>query len=206
MSEKDEAIEHLNGIKSVLDDKHFFPYNYNALISWGLISIILTIIFPEVLKNSLLYGMIFLIFMLSLGFIIEGFLIKKENTNYDITDCTRKQKFIFHIYLLTSLFGVVTTLLLASYGLFIPIYVLWIFICGFGNFVVGYTINVKLFKKIGFLSIALSIILMGFCTVVSDLSSLESLFARVTQLFAILSLGFAPIYIAKVMKKELKVV
>ncbi len=206
MSEKDEAIRYLDGIRSVLEDRHFFPYNYNALISWGIISIILTIVFPEILKNSLLYGMVFLVFMLSLGFIIEGFLIKKENINYDITDCTKKQKFIFYIYILASLFGVTLTLLLAKYQLFIPIYILWIFICGFGNFVVGYTINVQLFKKVGFLSVAFSIVLMGICIVVDDLSTLESVFARVVQLFTILFLGLVPIYIANIMKKEAKVV
>ena len=44
MSEKDEALKHLSEIKSALIDKDsFFPYNYNALIVWGVIGMILTI-------------------------------------------------------------------------------------------------------------------------------------------------------------------
>ena len=206
MSEKDEALQKVDSIKSILEDTKFFPYNYNALISWGIISIILVIIFPELLKNNLSYGIGFLVFMLAIGFFIEGFLIKKENINYDIKKCTTKQRFIFRTYLLSSLFGVALSALLAKYGLFLPIYMLWIFICGMGNFVSGYTINQKLFTNAGICSMLLAIILLIVSLFVVDLSNLDSMFARISQIIAAFSLGVIPIYIALTMKKETKLV
>ena len=206
MSEKDEALQHLHDIKSTLDDHKFFPYNYNALIVWGVISIVLSLFLLEFLKNDLLYGSLFLTILIAVGFFIEGFLIKKENHNYDIADCTKRQKFIFHSYLLTSLFGIAMSVLLAKYQLLIPIYMLWIFICGFGNFVVGYTINRKPFMTTGYISIAMAVVLLIASAFVFDLSSLDSVFGRVVQVVAIISLGMIPIYHAFIIKKEMKLV
>ncbi len=206
MSEKDEALQHLDGITSILDDKKFFPYNYNALISWGVISIILSLLLPIFLKNDLLYGSLFLILLVGVGFFIEGFLIKKENINYDIDDCTRRQKFIFRIYLFTSLFGIAMSILLAKYQLLIPVFMLWIFICGLGNIVVGYTVNKKIFSTVGYFVVTLAILLIFASVLVLDLSSIESGFFRLTQLATIVSIGIVPIFLAVYIKKEGKVV
>lgn len=202
MSEKDEALQHLNGIKSILDDKKFFPYNYNALISWGVISIVLSLFLPMLLKNSLVYGSFFLILLVGAGFFVEGFLIKKENINYDIDDCTRRQKFIFRIYFFTSLFGITMSILLAKYQLLIPIFMLWMFICGLGNVVVGHTINKKLFSIAGYFSISLAVLLIFISIFISDLGSVESWFFRISQLATIISIGIVPIYLASVIKKQ----
>ncbi len=206
MSEKDEVLQRLQEIKSTLDDQKFFPYNYNALIVWGIISIVLSLFLLESLKRDLFYGTTFLVIMVVLGFFIEGFLIKRENTSYEIDDCTKKQKFIFWSYLLTSSFGIVVSILLAKHGLLSPIYMLWIFICGLGNFVVGYVINQKLFSVAGYVSMILAIGLMLLSLFVADLGSLDSLFARVAQVAAVFSLGVIPIYLASVIKKEAKFV
>ncbi len=202
MSEKDEALQHLEGIKSVLDDKKFFPYNYNALISWGVISIILSLFLPFLLKSSLVYGSFFLILLVGAGFFVEGFLIKKENISYDIDDCTRRQKFIFRIYLVTSLFGIAMSILLAKHQLLIPVFMLWIFICGLGNVVVGHTINKRLFLTAGYFSISLAILLIFISVFISDLGSVASWFFRASQLATIISIGVVPIYLASVIKKE----
>ena len=206
MSEKDEALQHLDGISSVLDDQKFFPYNYNALISWGVISVALSLFLPMLLKNTLLYGSLFLILLVGVGFFIEGFLIKKENINYDIDNCTKRQKFIFRIYLFTSLFGIAMSILLAKFQLLIPIFMLWMFICGLGNIVVGYTINKKLFSYTGFFVVSLAILLVFASVFVLDLSSIDSMFFRLTQLATIISIGVVPIFLAIVIKKEARVV
>ncbi|MCF6330891.1 MAG: hypothetical protein L3I99_05020 [Sulfurimonas sp.] len=206
MSEKDEALQRLDDIKSTLADHKFFPYNYNALIVWGIISIVLSLFLLEIFQNNLLYGTLFLITMLIVGFFTEGFLMKKENINYDITECTKKQKFIFRCYLLTSLFGITMSVLLVSHNLLIPIYMLWIFICGIGNFVVGFIINRGEFIKAGYGSIVLSIILMGIASFVPDLGSLDTVFERVVQSATIFSLGVIPIYLGVMIKKQMKLV
>ncbi len=202
MSEKDEALQHLDGITSILDDKKFFPYNYNALISWGIISIVLSLFLPSLLKSSIVYGSFFLILLVGIGFFVEGFLIKKENVSYDIDDCTRRQKFIFRIYLFASLFGIAMSILLAKHQLLIPIFMLWMFVCGLGDIVVGYTINKKLFSIAGYFTVSLSVLLIFISVFISDLGSVESLFFRLTQLATIISIGVVPIYLAYVIKKQ----
>ncbi len=60
MREKEEALQHLSEIKSVLVDKDaFFPYNYNALIVWGVIGMIMTLFIGVLYKESILYGTLF---------------------------------------------------------------------------------------------------------------------------------------------------
>ncbi|GEM_PF-1708046 len=203
---RDEVLGHLSDIKSVLDDKRFFPYDYNALIVWGIVSILLSIFLLPILKSSLMLGMVFLFAMLILAFAIEGLLIKKENVSYDIERCTDKQKFIASCYMLASLFGVVMTLLLAKHELLVPIYMIWIFICGLGNFIVGYTINMSLFTKSGYVSITISVILLAISFGIDDLYNIESIFARVAQFMTILLLGVVPIWQALIIKKECSVV
>jgi len=60
MSEKDKALQHLSEIKSVLvDQDSFFPYNYNTLVMWGVIGMLMTLFMGVLLKSSLLYGTLF---------------------------------------------------------------------------------------------------------------------------------------------------
>ena len=200
---KEEALAHLDAIKSALVDKDaFFPYNYNALIVWGVIATIMTFVMPPLMKASVLQGTLFSLFMIGTGFVIEAFLTKKVNEAYDIESCTRKQKFIVSTYTLLTIFAIVMSAFLAKQDLIIPIFMLWIFLCGFGDFVVGYVLNIRLFTFAGYLSTGASIVLLVIALFMKDLSTLNSSFFYFAQGVTVALLGVIPIMIALKLKKE----
>ena len=202
MSEKNEALEHLKAIKSVLIDKDsFFPYNYNALIVWGVIGTVMTFVMPTLIKSSLLYGTLFSLVMMTLGFMVEGFLIKKVNADYDIESCTNKQKFISKTYTFLTLFAVVLSALLAKYDLIIPLFALWLFLCGMGDFAVGYVLNIRIFSLVSYLSIGTSILLLIGALFATDLSNLSSTYFYISEALSFLLLGIAPMIIGKKLKE-----
>jgi O-antigen/teichoic acid export membrane protein len=204
MSEKDEALQHLSEIKSVLVDKDsFFPYNYNALVVWGIIGMVMSLFMGYLLKNSILYGSIFSFVMMTVGFMIESFLTKRVNKEYDIDDCTKRQKFISVLFTMLTFFAIVLSALLAKYDLITPIYVVWIFICGVGYFSIGFVLNLKIFTYTSYLKMVVSILLMGGLFFIEDLGDINSSFFFLVQGITFLLLGVLPIMIGQKLKKEL---
>ncbi len=202
MSEKDEALEHLSAIKSALVDKDtFFPYNFNAFIVWGVIGMIMTLFMGYILKSSILGGIIFSLFMMSIGFIIESRLTKKENENYDIESCTKKQRFIAGMFTFLTLFATFFSALLASYDLIIPAYIIWIFVIGIGDFAVGFVLNQSIFTNTALLDISAAVVLTLMTFFISDLGDLNSIFFYFVQGVTFALLGILPIMIAYKMKR-----
>jgi len=203
MSEKDEALQHLSEIKSVLVDKDsFFPYNYNALVVWGIIGAIMTLVMPILMKYSVLQGTIFSIVVMGIGFMIESFLTKKVNEDYNIDNCTKKQKFIASTYTMLTFFAIALSALLAKFSLIIPIFALWLFLCGMGNYAVGYVLNIKMFTLVSFLSTSVAVLLLTVAYFIDDLSSIQSMFFYISEGVSFLLLGVAPILIARKLKEE----
>lgn len=204
MSEKEEALQHLSDIKSVLVDKDaFFPYNYNALIVWGVIGMVMSLFMGILLKSSLLYGAIFSIVLMTVGFMIEGFLVKRINQEYDIEDCTKRQKFISIMFGMLTFFAVALSVLLAKYDLIIPAYAVWIFLIGLGNFALGFILNIKVFTLASYLKMSVAILIMVATLFVGNLGSLDSLFFFFVQGVTFALLGVLPILIARKLKKAL---
>lgn len=204
MSEKDEALQHLHAIKSVLIDKDsFFPYNYNALVVWGVIGTIMTFVMPTLMKTSVMQGTIFSVVLMSIGFIIEGFLTKRVNENYDIESCTKKQRFIASTFTILIFFAIAISALLAKYNLIIPLFMLWMFLCGFGYYVVGYVLNIKFFTFAGYLSMGAAMILFIVSYFTADLGSVDSLFFYFVQGVSFAVLGIVPVLMGRKLKEEL---
>ncbi len=202
MSEKEEALQHLHAIKSALIDKDsFFPYNYNALIVWGVIASVMTFVMPPLMKASVVQGTLFSVLLMGIGFVIEAFLTKKVNDDYDIESCTKKQRFISVTFAILTLFAVTMSALLAKYDLIIPLFMLWMFLCGFGHFVVGYVLNIRLFSLTGYLSIFSAIVLLSFAFFVEDLGSLSSGFYYLCQGASFAILGVVPVLMAFRLKR-----
>jgi uncharacterized membrane protein len=203
MSEKDEALKHLSAIKSVLVDKDsFFPYNYNALILWGVIGMVLTLTMVPLLERSIFTGTIFSVILFTIGFVVEGFLTKRVNADYDIEDCTHRQRFIVTMFAALTLFGVVMTAVLAKQSLYLPIYTLWIFLCGLGNHAVGFVLNIKLFKISSFMEIVASILLLIAIYFIGDMSDTGATFYYFVQGVTFALLGVMPIMIGRKLKEE----
>jgi hypothetical protein len=203
MSEKDEALQHLSEIKSVLVDKDsFFPYNYNALVVWGVIGMIMSLFMGSLLKSSILYGSIFSFVMMSVGFMIEGFLTKRVNKKYDIDDCTNRQKFISVLFTMLTFFAIALSALLAKHNLIIPSYVVWIFICGVGYFAIGFVLNIKIFTLMSYLKMVVAILLMTLSFFTENLGDINSTFFYFVQGITFVLLGVLPILIGQKLKKE----
>ena len=204
MSEKEEALEHLSAIKSALVDKDsFFPYNYNALIVWGVIGMIMTLFIGGIYKESVLYGTVFSIILMSVGFVIEGFLTKKINADYDIDDCTKRQKFIAILLTGLTFFSIAMSALLAKYDLIVPIYILWIFLMGVGHYSIGFVLNIKLFTLSSYMKMVVSILLIIAVYFMDDLGDVNTTFFYFVQGISFAFLGVVPIMIGRKLKKVL---
>ena len=204
MADKERVLQHLHEIKSVLVDKDtFFPYNYNALIIWGVIGTIMTFVMPALMKSSVMQGTIFSLVFMSIGFVVEGFLTKRVNEDYDIVSSTKKQRFITGTFVILTLFAILISALLAKYDLIIPLFMLWMFLCGFGYYVVGYLLNIRLFTLLGYLSMAPSMVLFIISYFADGLGSTDSLFFYFAQGVSFAVLGLLPIWRGKRLKEEL---
>ena len=203
MNEKEDALQHLSEIKSVLVDKEsFFPYNYNALVVWGVIGMVLTMVMPWLMKSFILYGTIFSTLMITVGFVIEGFLTKQVNENYDIETCTKKQRFIGTTFTVMSLFAIFLSALLAKYDLIIALFPVWIFACALGDFVVGFVLNIRLFSFVSYLSITVSLGMLAVSYFVEDLGDLNSGVFYLFQGATFALLGLLPIMIGRKLAKD----
>jgi hypothetical protein len=206
MSDKDEVIQHLHEIKRALVDKDaFFPYNYNALVVWGVIGMVMTIVFPMMLARSLFSGSLFAAAMMAVGFAIEMSLTKRVNENYDIESCTKKQRFIATLYAVSVGFSILMSLVMAKTALYAPIFMVWIFMCGLADFVVGFVLNLKLFTKVGYLHMASAALLLVVSLFVSDLASMHSAFFYLAQGATFALLGVIPILLGRKLKESFDV-
>lgn len=160
--EKAQALRQINEIKNHLVDKQtFFPYNYKASYIWAVIGLILTLIMVPLYEYSILWGTIVTIVFIAIGFIIEGRMTKDINREYDIEEYTHRQHFIMQTYFILSLFGVVLSLVLASYKLYVVIFLLWLFLCSVGYFIIGFVLNIKRFSQMAYFNISVSILLVA---------------------------------------------
>lgn len=203
MSEKEEALEHLSAIKSALVDKsEFFPYNYNALIVWGIVGMLLTMFLPYMYDMSVLYGTVFSLVLMSTGFIVEGTLTKRVNKSYDIDDCTKRQRFIVMMFTTLTIFGIALSALLVKYNLMLLVFALWLFLMGIGNHAVGFVTNIKIFQITSCLKMTASIMIVIAAFFMGDLGDDKSTFFFFVQGITFVLLGVLPIMIARKLQKD----
>ncbi len=203
MSEKEEALQHLSEIKSALVDKDsFFPYNYNALIVWGVIGMILTLFMAPLYKESILYGTIFSTVFITIGFMVEGYLTKKVNADYDIDDCTKRQKFIVMMFTTLTMFGIALSSLLAKYDLVLLVFPVWLFLMGVGHYAVGFVLNIKLFQSTSCLMMSMAILMMIGAFFIDGLGEINSTIYYILQGITFVLLGLMPIWMGRKLGKE----
>ncbi|MCF6244471.1 MAG: hypothetical protein L3J43_05490 [Sulfurovum sp.] len=200
--EKQEALRQINDIKNHLVDKQtFFPYNYKATYVWGIIAAVLTFIMVPIYEKSILWGTVVTIVFVAIGFVTEGIMTKKVNQSYDIEDCTHRQQFIMKSFLMLSLFGIVLSLVLASYSLYVVIFILWLFLCSVGYFSVGFVLNIERFSQMAQFNILSVIVLLGIGYFTGSLEG-KSTFLLVVQIFVVLGLSVMPSIVAWQQIKE----
>ena len=201
--QKEEALEHLSAIRNHLVDKQiFFPYNYNATYVWSVIAFILTFVMVTMYEQSITVGTVVVFVLVTIGFISEGVMTKKVNKSYDIADCTIRQRFIMKNFMMMSWYLIVMSTVLAMYKLYIPIYLMWLFLVSLGYYAVGYVLNIRLFSKMAQFNISLSIILLSMAAYNEHLVGIESNCFVLVQGAVILGLAILPAMIAWHQKKE----
>ena len=200
--EKAQALQQINEIKSLLVDKQtFFPYNYRATYVWAMIAVILTFIMIPMYEASILLGTAVTFVFIAIGFVTEGIMTKKANKSYDIKECTHRQQFIMKNFLILSIFGIVLSMVLAEAGLYIPIFLLWLFLCSVGYFSVGFVLNIKKFSQMAYFNILSSTVLLAIGYFNHTLEA-KGTYLIVVQIFVVLGLAIMPSIIAWQQIKE----
>lgn len=205
LDEKAEALRQISEIKNHLVDKQtFYPYNYNAVYVWSLVILILTFVMIPAYKESIVFGTMTVFILITLGFVSEGLMTKKENANYDIEDCTLRQRFIGKNFMMISLFLIVLSTTFARYELYIPIYLSWIFLISIGYFSVGYVLNIPRFSQMAQLNIFVALFLLAMGGYLENLVGTDSSCIHFVQFYVVLGLAIFPAIIAYQQKKALK--
>ena len=196
MSEKEKVLQQISEIQSHLVDKEiFFPYNFNACHVWSLISVVLTLIMVPSYDHSILVGTVVTTIFVFLGFLVEGILTKQVNESYDIDDCTRRQQFIMKNFIMIALFAIVFSTVLASYKLYIPIFILWLFLISLGHFAISFILNIKDYEKVATFNIFMALLLSG-VAVYFHLLEDRGTFLTLVQAVVIFGLAVLPSLVA----------
>lgn len=201
--EKTEALRQISEIKNHLVDKQtFFPYNYKAIYVWSLISFILTLSMVSMCETSVLQGTVVAFVLITVGFVTEGMMTKKVNKSYDIEDCTRRQQFIVKSFFMVAFFLIVLSAILASYKLYVPMYLSWLFLVSLVDFGVGFVLNIQRFAQMAMFNMFAAILLLAIGFVNETLVGADHTYLGVTQIFLILGLSIIPAAIAWQQLKE----
>jgi len=201
--EKAEALRQINEIKNHLVDKQtFFPYNYYATYVWAVIATILILIMIPMYEASILQGTVVSFILITIGFTTEGFLTKKVNESYDIDDCTLRQQFIMKSFLLLSLFLMAMSAVFASYQLYVPMFLSWLFLVSLGYFSVGFVLNIARFTQMARFNMLTSIILLTIGFINRTIEGTSGTYLTVVQIFVILGLTVMPAIVAWQQIKE----
>jgi len=204
IEKKEEALRQIHEIKNHLIDKQsFFPYNYNAMYVWSIIAAILTLIMVPMYEKGIAIGTVTVFVLVAIGFISEGMMTKKVNKSYDIEECTIRQRFIMKNFIMISLYLIIMSAALAIYELYIPIYLMWLFLISLGFYAVGYVMNIRLLSKMAQFNILIALILLSLATYNQTLLGSESNCFTVVQGAVLLCLAVLPALVAWQQKKGL---
>jgi hypothetical protein len=153
-------------------------------------------------EASVLQGTVVVFVLIAIGFMTEGFLTKKVNKSYDIEDCTLRQQFVMKSFFMVALFLIVFSAILASYKLYVAIYLSWLFLISLVYFAVGFVLNIKRFTQMSTFNMFVSILLLTIGLLNDVLVGTEHTYFRVIQIFMILGLTVMPAIIAWQQLKE----
>ena len=164
---------------------------------------ILTFIMVPAYQESITMGTVVVFVLVTIGFISEGVMTKRVNQSYDIEDCTIRQQFIMKNFMMMSWYLIIMSTVLAMYDLYIPIYLMWLFLVSLGYYAVGYVLNIRLFSKMAQFNIFLSIVLLSMAAYNDHLVGTDSNCFMFVQGAIVLGLAILPAMVAWHQKKEL---
>ena len=166
------------------------PYDYRALIAWGIIASLLFTFSQKILFYSLSLGSILIIFFLFLGLIIDYVLTKKQNLLLGFKSFTSMQKLIFKVSISIFIFSTIFSILSLTINEYSYIYILWLFLIGIFSMVLSFLITTNIYNihsKILIISSILLLLLSMFLE--------KEVLSLISQLFCIVLIGFGYILI-----------
>ena len=203
--EKEEVLRQISEIKHHLIDKQtFFPYNYNATYIWAVIAAIMTFFIIPMYEISVLQGSVISLILITIGFVIEGSMTKKVNESYDIEDCTLRQQFIMKSFVMMSFFLIAISAIFASYKLYAPMLLTWLFMISLGYFSVGFVLNIKRFLQMSSFNMFSAVVLLAIGYISHRVEGTTGIYLVSVQLFLVLGLTIMPSIIAWQQIKEEK--
>ena len=171
-------------------NKELIPYDYRALITWGGIASFLFAFSESILSFSIILGIFYILFLISLGLFIDYKLTKKQNLLVKINSFTSMQILIFKITISTFLFLSIFSILSLKINEYSLIYILWIFLIGLFSLILSFLTSTRIYDIHSKILIFTSILLL-FLSLVLILWRK----AQMQRLLSIIEIGFGYILI-----------
>lgn len=130
----------------MMGNKNLIPYDYRALITWGVIASFLFTFSQTLLSYSLVFGIVFITLFIFLGLFIDYRLTKKQNLLMQIKNFTSMQIFIFKIAISIFIFMSIFSILSLKIDEYSFVYTLWIFIISIFSLILSYLIKTKIYE------------------------------------------------------------
>jgi len=168
-----------------MENKELIPYDYRALIIWGIIASFLFTFAQYLLTFSLILGIIFIVVSISFGLIIDYKLTKKQNQLQGITSFTPMQILIFKITISIFIFLSIFSILSLQINEYNFIYILWIFLIGIFSLTLSFLTNSNTYNIHAKILIATSILLL-----LLSIFLTSEFISLLSQIFCIVEIGF----------------
>ena len=166
------------------------PYDYRALITWGVIASLLFTFSELLLSFSFLFAIVFIVFCILLGLIIDYKLTKKQNYLLGINSFTSMQILIFKMTISIFIFLGIFSILSFKIDEYSFIYILWIFLIGIFSLMLSFLIKSNIYNTHAKVLIFSSILLL----LLSMLLNKEFI-SLLGQILCIIEIGFGYILI-----------
>ena len=183
----------------MMANKDLIPYDYRALITWGIIACFLFSFAKSIILFSLVFGVVFIVSFISFGLIIDYKLTKRQNLLVKIKGFTSMQILIFKITISIFVFLSIFSILSLKINEYSFVYILWIFSLGLFSLILSYLTNSNIYNlhaKVLILSSVLLLLLSIFLS-----TKQISLYS---QILCIIEIGFGYILIGIVKNIESK--
>ena len=171
-------------------NKELIPYDYRALIIWGVIASFLFTFSQSILSYSFILGIIFVLSLISLGLIIDYKLTKKQNLLVKIESLTSMQILIFKITISIFLFLSIFSILSLKINEYSFIYILWIFSIGLFSLILAFLTSTRIYDIHAKILIFTSILLLLLSIFLSS-----QLISLASQILCIIEIGLGYIFI-----------
>jgi len=180
-------------------NKEPIPYDYRALITWGVIASFLFAFAQSILSFSIILGIVYILFLISFGLFVDYKLTKIQNLLVEINSFTSMQILIFKITISIFVFLSLFSILSLKINEYSFIYILWIFLIGLFSLILSFLTSTKIYDIHSKILILTSVLLLFLSLFFSS-----EFISLLSQIFCIIEIGFGYILIGILKNSENK--